>query len=78
VDLSYESERYEDDLNTRVLAAATILDLRLEQRLSPALAVYAALDNALDEAVETAEAATGIESFGPPRALRIGVRLATR
>lgn len=77
-DLSYESERFEDDLNTRVLAAATILDLRLEHRLSPTLAVYAALDNALDEAVETAEAATGIESFGPPRALRIGMRLATR
>lgn len=76
-DFSYESERFEDDLNTRVLAAATMLDLRLEQRLSPALAVYAALDNALDEDVETAEAATGIESFGPPRALRIGLRLAT-
>jgi hypothetical protein len=26
---------------------------------------------------ETAEAATGVESFGAPRALRIGVRLAT-
>jgi outer membrane receptor protein involved in Fe transport len=77
-DLSYESTRFEDDLNTRALAAATILDLRLEQRLSPSLALYAALDNALDSDIETAEAATGVESFGPPRALRIGMRIATR
>ncbi len=76
--LSYESPRFEDDLNTRALAAATTLDLRLEQRLSPSLALYAALYNALDSDVETAEAATGVESFGPPRTARIGLRIATR
>ena len=32
--LSYESTRFEDDLNTRELAAAMILDLRAEQRLT--------------------------------------------
>lgn len=73
VNLSYEGARFEDDLNTRALAAATTLDLRLEQRLSPSLALYAALDNALDGDVETAEAATGVESFGPPRTLRLGI-----
>jgi len=76
-DLSYESARFEDDLNSRTLAPATVLDLRAEQRLTETLAVYAALDNALDEAVETAETADGIESFGPPRTLRVGVRLRT-
>jgi hypothetical protein len=39
------------------------------------VSVYAALDNALDADVETAESGSGIESFGPPRALRLGVRL---
>ncbi|MEQ1616910.1 MAG: TonB-dependent receptor [Terricaulis sp.] len=77
-DLSYESARFEDDLNTRALAAATTMDLRLEHRLSPSLALYAALDNALDGDIETAEAATGVESFGPPRTLRLGMRIATR
>jgi outer membrane receptor protein involved in Fe transport len=77
-DLVYESARFEDDLNSRVLSAATVLDLRLEQRLTERLSLYAALDNALDADVETADTADGIESFGPPRAVRVGVRIASR
>ena len=61
-----------------MLSAATVLDLRVERQLTERLSLYAALDNALDEAVETAETADGIESFGPPRALRVGVRIAAR
>jgi outer membrane receptor protein involved in Fe transport len=76
-DIAYESERFEDDLNSRVLSAATTLDLRLEQALAPNVSIYAALDNALDEAVETAETADGIESFGAPRAARFGLRVRT-
>ena len=75
--LIYESSRFEDDLNSRVLDGATSLDLRVEQGLSETLSIYAALDNALDANVETAETADGIESFGPPRALRLGLRLRT-
>jgi outer membrane receptor protein involved in Fe transport len=74
-DLSYESARFEDDLNSRELSPATVLDLRLEQRIAEGALIYAALDNALDADVETAETATGIESFGPPRAIRVGLRV---
>lgn len=74
-DVSYESARFDDDLNTRTLAATTIVDLRAEHELGRGVAVYVALDNAFDEAVETAETADGIESFGPARALRFGLRL---
>lgn len=77
-DLSYESARFEDDLNSRELSVATVLGLRVEQQLTPLVAIYAALDNALDAEVETAETADGVESFGPPRALRVGVRIASR
>lgn len=77
-DVAYESERFEDDLNTRRLSAATVLDLRVEHALTPRLALYAVLDNALDAEIETAETAGGIESFGPPRALRLGFRLQSR
>jgi len=76
-DLRYESDRFEDDLNSRVLEAATVLDLRAEQALTDTVSIYAALDNALDATVETAETAGGIESLGPPQALRLGVRLRT-
>lgn len=74
-DASYESARFEDDQNSRVLAAATVLDLRLDYDISPALTLYAALENAGDAAVETAETADGVESFAAPRALRAGLRL---
>lgn len=73
--LIYESARFENDLNTRVLAAAAVLDLRAEQRLRGGVLVYAALDNALGADVETAESGDGIESFGPPRAFRVGLTL---
>ncbi|MEQ1489346.1 MAG: TonB-dependent receptor [Terricaulis sp.] len=73
--LIYESARFEDDLNSRELEAAAVLDLRAEQRLRAGVSVYAALDNALDADVETAETADGIESFGPPRAVRAGLVL---
>lgn len=74
-DILYESARFEDDLNTRTLAAAATLDLRLEHTLGAGVSAYAAFDNALDAAVQTAETADGVESFGPPRMLRIGLRL---
>ena len=75
--LVYESGRFEDDLNSRTLDSATSLDLRVEQSLSQTLSIYAALDNALDSDIETAETADGIESFGPPRTFRLGLRLRT-
>ncbi|MEQ1818770.1 MAG: TonB-dependent receptor [Terricaulis sp.] len=73
--LVYETARFEDDLNSRELDAAAVLDLRAEQRLRAGVSVYAALDNALDAEIETAESGDGIESFGPPRAFRVGLVL---
>jgi outer membrane receptor protein involved in Fe transport len=73
--LIYESARFEDDLNSRELDAATVLDLRVEQRLAAGVSAYAALDNVLDAEIETAENGDGIESFGPPRSFRVGLVL---
>lgn len=71
--LIYESARFEDDLNSRGLDAAAVLDVRAEQRLRAGISAYAALDNALDTNVETAESGDGIESFAPPRTFRVGI-----
>jgi vitamin B12 transporter len=71
----YEGDRFEDDLNSRKLAPATTIDLRADWSLTPRITVWGALDNAFDEAVETGETATGIESFDAPRTLRIGLRM---
>ncbi len=74
-DIFYESGRYEDDLNSRTLTGAATLDLRFDRVLAEGAWLYAALDNALDAAVETGETANGVESFAPPRTLRVGLRL---
>ncbi|MGD9980245.1 MAG: TonB-dependent receptor [Hyphomonadaceae bacterium] len=71
----HESARFEDDLNSRKLDAATVLDLRAEQRVFEGVSAFAALDNALDADVETAESGDGTESFGPPRTFRVGLAL---
>lgn len=73
-DLRYESARFEDDLNSRELAPAVSADVRLSYDISPRVAVFAALDNAFDAAIETAETADGVESFAAPRTLRFGLR----
>lgn len=69
----YESSRYDDDLNSRKLSAATTLDLRADWRVTPGVGLYAALDNATDARVETAETADGISSYDAPRTFRVGI-----
>ena len=71
----YEGQRWEDDLNSRSLGAATTLDLRADWRISGKAGLWLALDNVTDEAVETGQTADGIESFDAPRTLRIGLKL---
>jgi hypothetical protein len=71
----HEGDRYEDDLNSRRLAAATTVDLRADWLVSSRATVWLALDNASDEAVETGQTVDGIESFDAPRTVRLGLRL---
>ena len=74
-DLRWESRRFEDDLNSRVLKAAATADLRAEWALSPSVLIWIAADNLFDAEVEVSETATGVTGFGPRRTLGMGVRL---
>ena len=74
-DLRWESRRFEDDLNSRVLEAAAVAGVRGEFALSPTTTVWLAADNLFDEDVEVSETGTGVAGFGPPRLLSLGVRL---
>ncbi|HYC98980.1 TonB-dependent receptor [Brevundimonas sp.] len=74
-DLRWESRRFEDDLNSRVLEAAATVDLRADWALTPSATLWLAADNLFDERVEVSETATGVAGFGPPRTLSLGVRL---
>ena len=74
-DVRHESARFEDDLNSRVLEAATTLDLGADWSVTDATTLWVRLDNATDVEAEVSETATGVAGFGPPRTLSIGLRL---
>ena len=73
--LRWEGERFEDDLNSRVLERAATVDLRGEWRLSDRALAWIAAENLLDADVEVSETADGVAGLGPPRSLRVGLRL---
>jgi outer membrane receptor protein involved in Fe transport len=69
----YESRRFDDDLNSRVLDAALTVDARADWRIREGVALYAAVDNLFDKDIEVSKTADGVSGFGPPRAVRVGV-----
>lgn len=74
-EIRHEGRRFEDDLNTRALAAATTVDLRIAWRLAADTEVYLAADNLLDAEIETARGGDGLLTLGAPQTLRVGYRL---
>ena len=71
----YESSRFDDDLNSRVLDAAVTLDARGEWAFTPNATLWMAADNLFDEDVEVSETGTGVAGYGPPRTISLGLRL---
>lgn len=74
-DLRWESDRFEDDLNSRVLEAGGTVDLRAEWSLNDTATVWVNATNLFDERIEVSETGTGVAGYAPPRTLGIGVRL---
>ncbi|HWW27621.1 MAG TPA: TonB-dependent receptor, partial [Caulobacter sp.] len=75
-DLTWEGKRFEDDLNSRVLAPAWRLDARLDWRVKPLVTLYVAGDNLLDANIQTSRTADGVAGYAAPRIVRVGLRLA--
>lgn len=73
--IRYEGDRYDDDLNSRKLSAATQVNLRADWSVSQAVTLYAAAENLLDAEIETAQTGDGLESYDQPRTLRVGLVL---
>jgi outer membrane receptor protein involved in Fe transport len=71
----YESQRFDDDLNSRVLEAALTVDVRADWQVRDGVTLYFAADNLLNASVEVSETANGVAGFGPARTLRAGVSL---
>ena len=71
----YESRRFDDDLNSRVLQSAATADARMDWQVRNAVGLYIAVDNLFDAEVEVSETADGVPGFGLPRTLRAGVSI---
>ncbi|MHB8530834.1 MAG: TonB-dependent receptor plug domain-containing protein [Caulobacteraceae bacterium] len=74
-DLRYESARFDDDQNTRPLAAAATMDAELDWRAGRRATLFLVVENLFDAAVATGQTADRVTSYGPPRTVAIGVRL---
>lgn len=71
----HESRRFDDDLNSRVLKAATTADARLDWQVRDGVGLYIAADNLFDAGIEVSETADGVAGLGVPRTLRIGASI---
>lgn len=71
----YESKRFDDDLNSRVLGAAVTMDVRADWRFNDTASLWLAADNLFDADVQVSETGTGVKGLAPPRILSAGVRL---
>jgi outer membrane receptor protein involved in Fe transport len=69
----HEGARFDDDLNTRRLDAATTLGLSARYALNPSTRLELDLRNALDADVATGRTGDGVTSFDAPRSVRVGV-----
>jgi outer membrane receptor protein involved in Fe transport len=73
-DVRWESRRFEDDLNSRVLDPALVADFRADWRLDETTVLWLAADNLFDAEVEVSETGAGVAGLGPPRTLSLGLR----
>jgi outer membrane receptor protein involved in Fe transport len=71
----HESRRFDDDLNSRRLGAATTVDARLDWQLKDGLGLHVAADNLFDAGIEVSETADGVTGYGPPQTVRVGAAI---
>ncbi|MNN78352.1 hypothetical protein D3C81_1949010 [compost metagenome] len=50
-------------------------DVRADWRVTETATLWLAADNLFDAEVEVSETGNGVEGFGPPRSLSVGLRL---
>ena len=69
----YESERFEDDLNTRILPASTEINAQAEWRYNEKVSAFFAVENLGNSNIVVGQTGDGVSSYAAPRAIRIGL-----
>ena len=71
----YESDRFDDDQNTRRIDAGTGVTARAEWRIAKAVSAYIAADNLFDANIEAGRSAAGVVTYDAPRVVHVGLTL---
>ncbi len=72
-ELRYESSRFDDDQNTRLIDGGAGLGLRGEWRFTKDLAGFVAADNVTNANLQTGRSAAGVITYDAPRMVTAGV-----
>jgi outer membrane receptor protein involved in Fe transport len=72
-ELRYESDRFDDDQNTRRIDGGAGAGVRAEWRATRDLSAYIASDNVFDAQLQTGRSAAGIVTYDAPRTIRVGL-----
>jgi len=73
IDLRYESERFDDDLNTLRIAPSVSLNARADWRLVGRANLFIRVDNLADSPIQTGQTQPGVKTFDAPRAVLAGM-----
>ncbi len=71
--LRYEGRRYDDDQNTRPIAAGTGVNARVNVRFLNAVSFYLNAENLLNADIQTGRTAAGVVSYDAPRIVTLGL-----
>jgi outer membrane receptor protein involved in Fe transport len=73
--LRYESSRFDDDQNTRLIEGGTGVDARADLRISDSLGAFLAADNVTGARLQTGRSAVGVVTYDAPTVVRMGLVL---
>jgi len=72
-DVRYESERFDDDLNTLRIAPSVSIDARVDWRLAGRASLFLRAENLADAPIETGQTQPGLKTYDAPRTVLVGL-----
>ena len=69
----YESERFDDDLNTLRIAPSVSINARADWRLAGRASLFVRIDNLADAPIETGQTQPGLKTYDAPRTVLVGL-----
>jgi hypothetical protein len=73
--MRYESARFDDDQNLRLLKEGVIFDARATWAFNRTVSAFVAADNLFNNQLQTGRTGDGVISYGQPRLARVGIAL---